>query len=88
MPYIEQLDRGWVQCTGDCERREAENIGQLTYVLYQECQKYLEEREGAIQSFADYAAVLGALEATKMELYRRKIAPYEDKKMKENGDVK
>jgi hypothetical protein len=31
--------------------------------------------------------VIGALENCKMELYRRKIAPYEDIKIEENGDV-
>jgi len=30
---------------------------------------------------------LGELECAKLELYRRKIADYEDKKIKENGDV-
>jgi hypothetical protein len=29
----------------------------------------------------------GVLEAVKMEFYRRRVAPYEDKKAKENGDV-
>jgi len=30
---------------------------------------------------------IGALECAKLELYRRVAAPYEDKKIKENGDV-
>lgn len=31
--------------------------------------------------------ILGALEGAKLELYRRKISPYEDIKIEENGDV-
>lgn len=31
--------------------------------------------------------IIGALENSSSELYRRKIAPYEDKKIIENGDV-
>lgn len=30
---------------------------------------------------------IGALECAKMELYRRIAVPYEEKKMRENGDV-
>lgn len=32
-------------------------------------------------------ALIGALECAKLELYRRQIAPYEDKKTAENGDL-
>lgn len=38
----------------------------------------------------NYAAInntMGALECAKLELYRRLAAPYEDKKIEENGDV-
>jgi hypothetical protein len=31
--------------------------------------------------------LLGVLEAVKQEFYRRVVAPYEDKKKEENGDV-
>lgn len=31
--------------------------------------------------------LIGVLECAKQEFYRRKLAPYEDKKMKVNGDV-
>lgn len=37
--------------------------------------------------YADYNEAMGALECAKFELYRRLIAPYEDTKLKENGDV-
>lgn len=31
--------------------------------------------------------VVGVLESAKLELYRRVVAPYEDRKMAQNGDV-
>jgi len=31
--------------------------------------------------------LIGALECVKQEFYRRKLSPYEDKKMEANGDV-
>jgi len=38
-------------------------------------------------SYEALNAKLGVLEAVKLELYRRVVAPYEDTKCKENGDV-
>lgn len=31
--------------------------------------------------------MVGALESAKLELYRRKVSPYEDQKIEANGDV-
>lgn len=39
------------------------------------------------QNYEDYRNFIGELEVAKLEIYRRQIAPYEDKKIKENGDV-
>jgi len=38
-------------------------------------------------TYNDLNQVIGALECCKLELYRRLVVPYEDKKMQENGDV-
>jgi len=37
--------------------------------------------------YAEANKLLGVLEAAKLEFYRRKVAPYEDVKITENGDV-
>ncbi|PLX26143.1 hypothetical protein C0581_05030 [Candidatus Parcubacteria bacterium] len=37
--------------------------------------------------YKDWNELVGALESCKLELYRKHIAPYEDEKIKENGDV-
>ena len=38
-------------------------------------------------SYAVLNEFIGALECCKLELYRRLIVPYEDEKIKQNGDV-
>lgn len=38
-------------------------------------------------SYSAYSSALGALECAKLEFQRRHIAPYEDTKIAENGDV-
>jgi len=39
------------------------------------------------KSYKEFNALIGVLESAKLEMYRRMIAPYEDKKIEENGDV-
>lgn len=39
------------------------------------------------ESYALYNTILGALECSKLEIYRRMVSPYEDEKQKQNGDV-
>ena len=79
MPYIPQGERDSIGlATGP------ETPGQLNWYLTQAIQYYLVRRE---ESYADYNEVIGVLECMKMEIYRRMVAPYEDKKCKENGDV-
>ena len=40
------------------------------------------------KSYAKANELIGALECCKLELYRRHVAPYEDSKIKSNGDLK
>ena len=39
------------------------------------------------KSYNSANALMGVLECIKQEFYRRKVAPYEDQKIKENGDI-
>jgi hypothetical protein len=45
------------------------------------------DRQLTNANYARYNEIIGALESCKLELYRRMIVPYENKKIKENGDV-
>ena len=80
MPYIRQTERDLLQPMG---YTTPDNAGQLNFVLTMICKQYWEER-GRYQAIND---ILGALEGAKLEFYRRVAAPYEDTKIKENGEV-
>lgn len=56
--------------------------GELNYVI-----TTILLRCGCPADYSDYNSLLGVLECVKLELYRRRVAPYEDKKKEENGDV-
>lgn len=79
MPYLTQEQKNHV----DNNLLETVTAGELTYALTQVALGYLR-----IDPFyADFATAIGCLEATKLELYRRMVGPYEDGKIKVNGDV-
>lgn len=79
MPYISKERRNEVMDT-----LAPLTSGELNYAITMLCQFYL-ENEG--YRYTTYNEVIGALECAKLEMYRRQIAPYEDEKMKESGDV-
>lgn len=78
MPYISKFRRKTVLLTGP------ENAGELNYRITDILTGYLISQGTSYQTFND---IIGALEGAKLEIYRRKIAPYENKKIKKNGDV-
>lgn len=42
---------------------------------------------GGERSYARFNAIIGALECCKTEICRKLISPYEDEKIKENGEI-
>jgi len=84
MPYIKQTWRksmdGFLKAFESyLELRDF--TGRLNYFLFKLAKHN-------IHCYSDAQKFIGELECTKQEIYRRIIAPYEDKKIKENGDVK
>lgn len=80
MPYITK------------ERREAiragakpQDPGELNFAITTLVDTYLQDKGGI--RYGHLNDVIGALDCAKLELYRRIAAPYEDKKIAENGDV-
>ena len=63
--------------------KKIETAGNLNYLITRLCLMYL----GKDYNYAMINSAIGALECAKQELYRRIAIPYEDKKIKENGDV-
>lgn len=92
MPYIKNEDKEYLNIMDRDEEGykvsgiyfNAENPGQLNYSITMLVDYYLKSKGESYQTYND---IVGALECCKIELYRRKIAPYEDKKIQENGDV-
>jgi hypothetical protein len=82
VPYIKKEDRRRVFGPG-CEHGHA-TTGELNYAITEMCREYMMLHGLSYQTIND---IVGALEGAKLEFSRRVAAPYEDKKIKENGDV-
>jgi hypothetical protein len=78
MPYIKKAERGPKAELTPC------GAGQLNYALTKLIHRYWLNQGQGYQAIND---IVGALEGAKLEFYRRVAAPYEDKKIAENGDV-
>ena len=85
MPYIpEERRREFDKFHVSKLAQEIENCGELNYVITHIILDYVFFHGEKYQSYND---ILGALDGARLELYRRHIASYEDKKIAENGDV-
>lgn len=80
MPYIKQERRVDISLKGD----EPATPGELNYGITSLCAAYW---DGGTKSYQTLNDIIGALEAAKLEFYRRIVVPYENSKMTENGDV-
>jgi len=77
MPYIEEFSREGAEILPT-------TAGELSYNFAITVKEYLLLKK---ESYQTYTEIIGALEATKLEIYRRLVAKYEDFKIKTNGDV-
>lgn len=82
MPYITQEARTQFLDEG----RKASKPGELNYLMSRLVRSYL-AMHGPTPGYQTYNDVIGVLECLKLEVYRRLAAPYEDIKIRENGDV-
>ncbi|GAJ01059.1 unnamed protein product [marine sediment metagenome] len=83
MPYIPKERRKHFDFKIDSLAVELETLGitgNLNYVLFRLAKKLCHR-------YKDYAAFEGDCQQSLKEIYRRQVAPYEDKKIEENGDV-
>lgn len=69
-----------VKIGGGSDKKRA---GELNYIIT----KLLSLSYNDGFNYAVHNEIIGMLECCKQEWYRRKVAPYEDKKIVENGDV-
>ena len=93
MPYIPQEDRAQYD---DSIRQLASILNQQTpekrkghanYVITQLLRYAWGVTKPQDESYSNYADLIGTLECAKLELYRKGVAPYEDKAIEKNGDL-
>ena len=85
MPYIKkELRDAFKMIHQSGLEPNIDSSGELNYELTQVCLRYLKQHGTCYATMND---IMGAVEGCKSELYRRIIAPYEDSKIKLNGDV-
>lgn len=87
MPYIKQTDREVLDKGGAVLLAALAETGwqpgNLNYTITKLCLGYMPDG----RRYSDYNEVIGVLECIKLELYRRAVGPYENKKCMEAGDV-
>lgn len=86
MPYINKNSRDFLDyiiddLIGAFNQHDISRDGSLNYVISSVINNLYDT------NYTDLNAAIGVLECAKMELYRRVVAPYEDTKIIENGDV-
>ena len=90
MPYLKQENKSvWILILFSIEKMfikigEKLVAGTLNYLFTKIAHLYIKVKG---ENYQNYNDIIGALEGAKLELYRRKIVPYENKKIKSNGDV-
>jgi len=87
MPYIPKKSREEIDIYLDkliawMPELSDKTVGDYTYIIYKLLLKAVHKKK-----YYKYAMVLGILESAKIEFYRRQITRYENKKIKENGNV-
>lgn len=87
MPYIKKEDRAKFETSlysliKDLEQNKF-NEGELNYVI----SKIFNTAFNASMKYSTANKLMGVLECVKAEFYRRQVAPYENDKIEENGDV-
>lgn len=84
MPYITRDKRAALDPHIAALAGAVETEGDMNYCIYKlSC--LLIEKMG--ESYANYSMCGSAMEHAKLEWYRRRVAPYEDKKIIQNGDI-
>lgn len=79
MPYIKKEHRVPLELS-----RHPNTPGELNYLLTVTCLDYLDRHKLSYGTMND---IIGAIESAKREFQRRVVDPYEDDKMRSNGDL-
>jgi hypothetical protein len=84
MPYILQSDRKRLNTLISKLSDKIQTEGDLNYVITSLLHK---EVDNAGECYATYNKLMGVMDCASREFYRKKVAPYEEKKILDNGDI-
>lgn len=84
MPYIKSEDRDWLDQNIELISSYINSVGDLNYVVTRLSLRLLKKLG---LNYNNISNIIGTLTLIPMEISRRIIGKYEDKKIKENGDV-
>lgn len=85
MPYIKASDKTkFYKLLGRIATTDDMTEGELNFLITQLCTRYLHQHG---KRYSTINSIIGALECSKQEFYRRIATPYEDIKKEENGDA-
>lgn len=100
MPYVTNADRWAVyralvditKKKGKKERPDFQRLkklsaGQMNYLITRMLYLWMPRKDDGSVSYDGLSDVIKTLECAKLEFYRRIIGPYENFKMRENGEV-
>jgi len=83
MPYIRKNEREILEPLVNQLANQCATSGDFTYAIYLLAKRMLP----FAPTYYHLSNIMGCLDCASKEFYRRIVAPYEDKKIVENGDV-
>lgn len=85
MPYINEFARDELNLIVMMLLNDPKIMrGHLNYLIHKLVKDYIKMNG---ENYNTYKEIIGELECAKLEIYRRMVAKYEDKKIEENGDI-
>jgi hypothetical protein len=85
MPYIDRTRREKFEASLKALWDLIDDEGELNYVMTKLAIHFVARQGG--ESYRNLSKAMSAFENAKLEFYRRKVAPYENLKSLQNGDV-
>ena len=91
MPYISKDDRDKIEHVLEplidfiYDEKITAMPGSINYIITRICHAYI--KGNGYFCYKGLNEVIGVLECCKLEYYRQIVAPYEDKKKEENGNI-
>ncbi len=84
MPYIDKKKREQFKDYLDVLGDKIETGGDMNYCFSMICKKFIEKYG---ENYLNHSECISALEGATLEWYRMRVAPYEDNKIVQNGDL-